>query len=97
MLTLSAPASQLRRGATMNVSGLLRTSAGSALGGRNVVLWKRLVGSTSWYRVGHVATTSTGGWQKSVAPRKSSVYRAYWGGTSRYAASRSTTARISVR
>ena len=97
VLTLQAPASKLRRGATMTLSGLLRTSAGSPLVGRNVILWKRLVGTSSWYRVGHVRTASTGSWQPSVAPTKSAVYRAYWRGGSRYAASRSTAARISVR
>jgi hypothetical protein len=80
----------------MALAGQLSTSAGSPLVGRNVILWKRLVGTSSWYRVGHVATASTGSWQASVAPTKSAFYRAEWRGGSKYAASRSTAARIGV-
>ena len=80
----------------MAFAGQPGTSAGSPLVGRNVILWKRLVGTSSWYRVGHVATGSTGGWQASVADEVRGLPGLLRGG-SRYAASRSTAARISVR
>ena len=97
MLSLRAPADLLRRGHAMTLTAALQTDAGAPLAGRPLVLWKRLVGSSHWYRVAHAATGASGSWPVSVAPTRSALYRAEWRGGARYAASRSTAVRVAVR
>lgn len=96
VLTLRSPVSHLRRGATTTLSGKLLTTDGAALAGRRVVLWKRLVGTSSWYRVTHMVTAANGGWSIGVVPPRSAYFRVAWAGGLRYAAARSAAVRIDV-
>lgn len=96
-LSISAASRWLKAGSTTDLSGRLTTSSG-ALSGRTVRLWKRLVGTDSWFVVGRTATLAPdGSWHLKVRPSQSCYFRVTWAGGPRFAASTSRALSINVR
>ena len=76
------------------VSGRLTTVAGHRLGGRAVLLQRRLPAATRWATATRLTSDGTGRVRSAVRPARSTWYRWYYRGGHHYAAARSRAVRV---
>jgi GH25 family lysozyme M1 (1,4-beta-N-acetylmuramidase) len=79
------------------VHGHLRTKAGKPVAGKRVVVFRRLVGSSTWTRMHGDVTTARGFWRVLVRPGSDAVFRAEFLGSTKFLPSKSARTRIDVR
>jgi len=94
-LTLSDD--QVFSGQTVEFAGRLRTSAGQALAGRRVVLYRRADGTATWTRIATPTTQTDGRYAVSFAASGSADFRVRFAGSTRYARSESPRRSLGVR
>jgi GH25 family lysozyme M1 (1,4-beta-N-acetylmuramidase) len=74
------------------------TSAGSGLAGKSLDFYRRFPGSSRWVRIASGTSLAPTGWyQTYVHPRRKSIYKAVFRGTSRLAAASSGPVRVRMR
>jgi hypothetical protein len=95
-LTISRNPSQIKRGESVTLTGVLRTTDNAPVAGATVKLERRLSGG-SWSSAG--STTSNGSGQVSLsnAPTRDAEYRWVYAGTGRFAGRTSGTAGVIVQ
>lgn len=83
-------------GEARTFTGHLVDSAGQAVAGRRVRLWRREAGSGEWVRLRSARTDGSGAWELHIKPRRTAVYRIVFRGGDRYAGSHSSRVRVTV-
>jgi hypothetical protein len=78
-------------GSGATLTGSLKTSTGTAVGGKSVTVQSRAVGSSTWATTTTATTSSTGGWSAVVKPTANREFRALFGAVTPYLASTSST------
>jgi lysozyme len=99
-LTLTSPSSptRLTKGRTTKLAGSISTASGEPLAGRSIRIWKRLVGTSRWYRVARTTSLDPRGtWRVEVGPTQSCFFRAEYAGGPKHAAAQSNRVRVNVR
>ena len=87
-LRVSATPSNPAPGSTVTIGArLVRTDNGAVIGGEPVTLYARLVGSTTYRRIGTKTTSATGFASWTDRPRADTVYVVKYYGSARWAPS----------
>jgi GH25 family lysozyme M1 (1,4-beta-N-acetylmuramidase) len=84
VVDLSASHARIKRATYLTIHGHLRTSAGTAVPGKYVKIYRRVMGTKAWVRVNKDLSSRTGFWSVVVRPASNSVYKAKYTGALRY-------------
>lgn len=94
-LSLGTPAAALDAGASLSLSGTLEQS-GQPVTGRNVSIFSRPDGSTTWSRIAIVSTDDSGAFQMVRTAKQTATYRARYPGETGYSASGAAVGPVTV-
>ncbi|HWJ09284.1 MAG TPA: hypothetical protein VNS46_07905, partial [Nocardioides sp.] len=98
VVDLKRSAAHVRKGRTLTLYGHLRLADGSGLAGKPVKVFKRVLGTRRWVRIGRgTSLAPTGWWQHRFKPYRSAVYKAVYSGGTRYRADVSGLVKVYVR
>jgi GH25 family lysozyme M1 (1,4-beta-N-acetylmuramidase) len=98
VVDLVRSAAHVRRGRPLTLYGHLRLAGGSGLDGKQVTVFKRVLGTGRWVRIGRATSLApTGWWQHRLKPYRSAVYKAVYSGGTRYRADVSNLVTVYVR
>ena len=82
-LSLTTSTTSTNAGSPLNLTGSL-TQAGDALPNRNVTIFRRVDGTTTWSRVGTATTDDTGAYELDTTALQTATYRAKYAGETGY-------------
>jgi GH25 family lysozyme M1 (1,4-beta-N-acetylmuramidase) len=85
------------RGQTVTFAGVLRDANGATLANRNIGVYRRTEGSTTWTKIAALTTDATGRYSVSATAGSSAAFRTTFLGGPRYAASSSARRSLTVR
>lgn len=97
-LTIGRMAARVRRGHPVTIYGHLTLPDASGVAGQRVVLFSRVLGTSTWRRVGTGTTIApTGWWQVVARPRRAVAFKAFYEGSAAYDPAHSTQVAVRVR